>query len=131
MPRVLVVDDHCEKREDLARTLRLAGFDTRTTDSACAVDEVTASGADLAIVDLMLHGTNGFELARRMRATAPSVRVVLTSDYHFSATQLAKIDCGAVGFVPRPFELDELTSFLRSKLASSSTNVLESAGERS
>jgi two-component system OmpR family response regulator len=131
MPRVLVVDDHSEKREDLARTLRLAGFDTRVADSAGAIDEASAAGVDLAIVDLMLHGTNGFELARRMRTDAPSVRVVLTSDYHFSATQLARIDCGAVGFVPRPFELEELTSFLWSKLTPTSVRTLESAIDRS
>ena len=63
----------------------------------------------------MLHGTNGFELARELRARAPEVSVILTSDYHFSTTQLAKMDCGAIAFVPRPFALPELTAFLRAK----------------
>lgn len=131
MPRVLVVDDHSEKREDLARCLRMAGFDAHVTDSQTALAAALNSGADLAIVDLMLHGTNGFELARRLRSSSPAVRVVLTSDYHFSATQLERIDCGAVGFVPRPFELEELTSFLWAKLAAASMNVLEAAVDRS
>ncbi len=131
MPKVLVVDDHAEKREDLARALRLAGFDTRVTGSEAALAVATSSAIDLAIVDLMLHGTNGFELARRMRTSVPSVRVVLTSEYHFSTMQLDRIDCGAVGFVPRPFELEELTSFLWSKLGASSASTLVAAADRS
>jgi hypothetical protein len=44
------------------------------------------------------------------------VSVILTSDYHFSPTQLEKMNCGAIAFVPRPFALTELTAFLHAKL---------------
>ncbi len=117
MPRVLVVDDEESKRDELTVALRHAGFDSEGVCSARATEDDASRGFDLAIIDLMLHRTNGFELARRLRMTNPDVRVVLTSAYHFTEHQLARIDCGAIGFVPQPFALEELTSFLWSKLA--------------
>ena len=117
MPRVLVVDDEETKRTELTCALSLAGFETQGLSSSEAQNQTASEGYDLAIIDLMLHGTNGFELARVLRECNPRVRIVLTSAYHFTEVQLARIDCGAVGFVPQPFALDELTAFLWSKLA--------------
>jgi hypothetical protein len=50
-----------------------------------------------------------------MHRNFPSVRVVLSSAYHLSARQVERADCGAIGFVPKPYQLAELCSFLRSK----------------
>lgn len=116
MPRVLVVDDEESKRLELTSALRVAGFDTHGLSSAQVTASTATADYDLAIIDLMLHGTNGFELARVLREQSPRVRIVLTSAYHFTEHQLSRIDCGAIGFVPQPFALDELTAFLWSKL---------------
>jgi len=116
MPRVMVVDDESEKRAALCAALAAEGFDAIAVGSADAARAADESAPQLAIVDLMLHGTNGFELARRLRKAAPEVGVILTSDYHFSPTQLERMDCGAIAFVPRPFALAELAMFLRTKL---------------
>lgn len=116
MARVLVIDDQTEKRTALAAALSSEGFDAVPVGSAEAADLARVGAAHFAIVDLMLHGTNGFELARQLRSAAPSVGVILTSEYHFSPTQLERVDCGAIAFVPRPFALGELAEFLRSKL---------------
>jgi DNA-binding NarL/FixJ family response regulator len=72
--------------------------------------------ADIAIVDLMMPGTNGIQLARKLRERFPEMRVVLTSAYHLSERQLLRADCGAIGFVPKPYDLSELARFLRGKL---------------
>ena len=115
---IMVVDDDETRRETVCATLRLAGLDARGVGSEQAVEVALRGHYPLALVDLMLHGTNGFELARCLRPNQ-ALRVVLTSDYHFNEAQLARIDCGAVGFVPRPCAIDELTSFLRAKLPAS------------
>jgi DNA-binding response OmpR family regulator len=118
MPRVIVVDDQAEKRAALVAALMGAGFDALAVASCEAASVAREYGAQIAIIDLMLHGTNGFELARELRDRAPDVGVILTSDYHFSPTQLEKMDCGAIAFVPRPFALPELAEFLRTKMES-------------
>jgi hypothetical protein len=48
---------------------------------------------------------------------------VLTSAYHLSERQLLRADCGAAGFVPKPYDLTELAKFLRSKLPPTSDVV--------
>jgi DNA-binding response OmpR family regulator len=118
MPRVLVVDDEENQFRVLAIGLKMEGFEVLTARSAeTAFDLMARESVDLAIVDLMMPGTNGLELARQVRAHYPSVRVVLTSAYHLSERQLARADCGVVGFVPKPYELAELANFLRAKIA--------------
>jgi len=119
VPRVLVVDDQSNLTRVMAIGLRIEGFEVETAGHAEeALHEMASSPFDLAVVDLMMPGTNGIQLARMIRERFPLVLVVLTSAYHLSERQLLRADCGAVGFVPKPFDLTELARFLRSKLAS-------------
>jgi DNA-binding response OmpR family regulator len=118
LPRVLVVDDETNHVRVMAIGLRLEGFEVETaSDADVALGLFGAEPFDLAIVDLMMPGTNGIQLARLVRERHPRVRVVLTSAYHLSEPQLVRADCGAVGFVPKPFDLTELARFLRAKLS--------------
>jgi len=141
VPRVLIVDDEENQRRTLSIGLRLEGFDVVVAGSsqealrALGAASVTYDGGarppsqpgapvsaspkthgiDLALIDLMMPGLNGLELARQIRRLFPSVRVVLSSAYHLSARQVERADCGAIGFVPKPYRLAELCSFLRAK----------------
>jgi DNA-binding response OmpR family regulator len=117
---VLVVDEQANQARIMAIGLRIEGFEVETcSGSAEALERLAAQPFDVAIVDLMLPGTNGIQLARLVRDGHPSTRVVLTSAYHLSERQLARADCGAAGFVPKPLDLSELATFLRAKLACS------------
>lgn len=101
----------------MAIGLRVEGFDVELTHNADeALRLLAVEPFDAAVVDLMLPGTNGIQLARLFRELHPCTRVVLTSAYHLSERQLVRADCGAVGFVPKPFDLGELARFLRTKL---------------
>jgi DNA-binding response OmpR family regulator len=117
MPRVLIVDDEENQRRTLAIGLKLDGFDTVVAASAADAMRVLATppAVELALIDLMMPGLNGLELARQIRRSFPHVRVVLSSAYHLSARQVERADCGAVGFVPKPYKLAELCTFLRAK----------------
>ena len=118
LPRVLVVDDDASHARVVAVGLRVEGFDVRLTHNADeALSILALEPFDAAVVDLMLPGTNGIQLARLVRERHPCTRVVLTSAYHLSERQLVRADCGAVGFVPKPFDLGELARFLRAKLS--------------
>lgn len=116
-PRVLVVDDEANHARVMSIGLRIEGFDVETAqDAEGAMQQLGAGEFDVAIVDLMMPGTNGIQLARMVRERFPQTRVVLTSAYHLSERQLVRADCGAVGFVPKPFDLSELARFLRTKM---------------
>jgi two-component system OmpR family response regulator len=132
MPRVLVVDTPDEART-LAASLRVEGFDVRVAhDAESAVRAFTDEAVDLVLVELMLPGQNGLELARTLAAKRPDARVILTGNYHLSERQLVRCDCRPCGFVPKPFSLEELVPFLRSKLPpppASSARRLPTAAE--
>ncbi len=117
VPRVLVVDDEANHARVMAIGLRIEGFEVDVApDSDTALRMLGEQPFELAIVDLMMPGTNGIQLCRMVRDRHPDTRVVLTSAYHLSERQLVRADCGAVGFVPKPFDLSELARFLRTKL---------------
>lgn len=117
MPRVLVVDDEENQRRTLSIGLKLEGFDVVLAASGTEALRVlaTTSAIEVAMIDLMMPGLNGLELARQIRRSYPQVRVVLSSAYHLSVRQVERADCGAVGFVPKPYKIGELCAFLRSK----------------
>jgi DNA-binding response OmpR family regulator len=128
LPRVLVVDDQSNLTRVMAIGLRIEGFEVETAAHAEeALMAMAAAPFDLALVDLMMPGINGIQLARMVRERFPRLLVVLTSAYHLSERQLVRADCGAVGFVPKPFDLTELARFLRGKLACGSAVMEEGA----
>lgn len=114
---MLVVDDVAHHARVTAIGLRIEGFDVEVApDSDGALRILAEQPFDVAMVDLMMPGTNGMQLCRLIRERHPATRVVLTSAYHLSERQLLRADCGAVGFVPKPFDLSDLARFLRGKL---------------
>jgi DNA-binding response OmpR family regulator len=112
-----VVDDVANHARVTAIGLRIEGFDVEVApDSEGALRVLDEQPFDVAMVDLMMPGTNGMQLCRLIRERHPGTRVVLTSAYHLSERQLLRADCGAVGFVPKPFDLSDLARFLRAKI---------------
>jgi DNA-binding response OmpR family regulator len=127
---LLIVEEQANQARVMAIGLRLEGFDVDTAaGSVDALERLAARPYDLAIVDLMLPGTNGIQLARIVRDRHAGVRVVLMSAYHLSERQLARADCGAAGFVPKPLDLGELARFLHAK-ASGAPGPFELSPER-
>lgn len=123
-PRILIVDDEENHRKTLAIGLRLEGFDVfDARDGERALELLEQHEADLAIIDLMMPGINGLDLARRVRMRHPEVRLVLTSAYHLSERQLERAGVGVIAFVPKPYSMDDLAGFLRAKLAARSSGV--------
>jgi CheY-like chemotaxis protein len=118
MPNVLIVDSEGTQRRSLSLALRLEGFHVALASSSDDARQRLAeeSGFDVVLVDLMIPELNGLDLAREIRLSFPRTRIVLTSAYPLSQRQLERTECGAVGFVPKPYELDEVSRYLRSKL---------------
>lgn len=115
--RILIVDDEENQRRALSIALGLEGFYVEdAADGDEAMLRLEGQGFDLAIVDLMMPGINGLELARRLRFRWPDLRVVLTSAYHLTERQLERADVGAIAFVPKPYRFEDLVGFIHEKL---------------
>ncbi|HEY1098296.1 MAG TPA: response regulator, partial [Myxococcota bacterium] len=75
--KVLVVDDNVDAAEALADVITLWGHDAQTAfDGASGLAALNASTFDVVIVDITLPDFDGYELARRFRAAAPSTTML-------------------------------------------------------
>lgn len=121
MHSILLVDMPEGDASVLASALRVEGFHVVLAPSAASAREaLSKESVSIALIDLMMRGegaTNGLELAREIKATSPTTRVLLTSAYHLSERQLERADCGVSGFIPKPYDVAEVVSFIRQKVS--------------
>ena len=128
MATILLIDGQATARGDdggasvLASALRVDGFDVRRASTTSeARDLLTDRGVDLVVLDLMIRTedrTSGLDFARELREKHPEARVLLSSAYSLSERQLERADCGASGFIPKPYEIADVVAFIHGKLAS-------------
>lgn len=111
---LLLVDDDARLRERLALALRQRGYDVRT---AAGYDEAMALARqdppELAVVDLRMGGRSGLELVRDLRALDEQTRVVVLTGYGSIATAIEATKLGAVYYLPKPADADELLAAFR------------------
>ena len=113
--RILVVDDEEEILRLLARRLRRQGHQATTmTDSGQAVTRLQEATFDVAILDFMMPGMNGLELAKHCRARYPGLKIlVLTGSPIIAEFEAAGIPC-----LRKPLEnLQELDAAIEQLLA--------------
>jgi two-component system response regulator RegA len=107
--RILVADDSQLFRERLARALRDRGFHVA---AAANYDEAVQLAADespqLAVVDLRMPGRSGLELVRELIRRDAAIRVLVLSGFGSIATAVDAIKLGAVNFLPKPADADEI-----------------------
>ncbi len=108
-PSILLVDDDETLRERLARALRERGYEVRTAGNADqAMLKVREDSPELAVVDLKMPGRSGIELLKEMRAHDPATEVLILTGYGSIATAVEATKLGAVGYVPKPVDADEI-----------------------
>lgn len=121
MTTILLVDTPDGDASLLASALRVEGFQVALATSATEARAALArEPVAVALVDLMLKkdgATNGLELARELKIAHPAMRVMLTSAYYLSERQLERADCGVSGFIPKPYDVTEVVSFIRAKVS--------------
>jgi DNA-binding response OmpR family regulator len=118
MDRILIFTKPDSAAAELASVLARDGFDTFTVESRSSVlAELARRHVDLVVIDLDLRA---LDLARELRTAYPATRVILTGCVSLSERQLERLDCGAVGFLRKPFDLRGAPSFVRTHLHSHS-----------
>ncbi len=116
--RVLVVDDNSVNRKILARQLELAGATTESASGGEEALELWRTGRyDLVLADLQMPTMDGFELARRIRATEAAGRLSRTPILAVTASPLEDQQqrsraVGMDGFVTKPIGIEQLRATL-------------------
>jgi two-component system phosphate regulon response regulator OmpR len=114
LPTLLVVDDEPELRGLLGEYFGRHGFQVRSADNAATARTMLAEQVpDVAILDVNMPGENGLSLARWLRATQPTMGVVMLTTAGESVDRIVGLELGADDYVPKPFDLRELLARVR------------------
>jgi two-component system phosphate regulon response regulator OmpR len=108
-PHLLLVDDDRRIRDLLSRLLRGEGYRVTTAENAAdARAKLEGLRFDLLILDVMMPGETGFELARHLRS-ASSVPIVMLTARDEAQSRIEGLSIGADDYVGKPFEPRELS----------------------
>ena len=132
MTSVLVVEDESAIAELIAINLRHAGFEVRLAiDSEAALREVDRVLPDLVLLDWMLPGQSGVQLARRWRGdvrTRDLPLIMLTARAE-EADKVGGLEAGADDYLTKPFSTKELLARIRAVLRRKAPESLDTAVE--
>jgi DNA-binding NtrC family response regulator len=110
---ILVVDDDDGVRENLAELFELVGYSILTAGSASeALNKLADYDVDLLLTDYRMPGPNGVELIESARRMKPGLRAILMTAFGDSFTEIESVRRGAIGYVNKPFEADEITNLV-------------------
>ncbi|HUZ16486.1 MAG TPA: response regulator transcription factor [Gaiellaceae bacterium] len=114
--RVLVVDDEPQILRALRTSLRGAGYEVETAETAeQALTLLAANPPDAVVLDLVLPDASGIEVCRELR-TWSSAPVIVLSVVGDETEKVAALDAGADDYVTKPFGIEELLARLRAAL---------------
>lgn len=125
MPRLLIVEDDPTMSEMLAYNLRREGFEV-----AIALDGPTGlalAGEDdvsLLIVDLMLPGLDGMQIAREMRRRRPDLIILMLTAKGEEQVRIQGFGAGIDDFLTKPFSMSELIARVKALLRRSRLHAL-------
>src|SRR5262245_30419390 len=117
MTRVLVVEDEAGIAFALESDLRTEGYSvTIATNGDEALRHATAGGVDLILLDIMLPGTDGFEVCRALRRSGTKTPIILLTAKAQEAEKVMGLELGADDYVTKPFSPRELRARIKAVL---------------
>ncbi len=116
---ILVCDDDSAIRTVLNQALGRAGYDVRTTGTAAGLWRMVSAGeGSLVITDVVLPDESGFDLIPRIKRMRPDLPILVMSAQNTLLTAITAAERGAFEYLPKPFDLKELTSVVARALVS-------------
>lgn len=112
--RILVIEDEARLAEFVCQGLTQAGHVAdRADNGATGLELAAATAYDAILLDLMLPGQNGLEVLRNLREFGVPTPVIIVSALSSTEHVIRGLDAGAVDYLRKPFEFDELLARLR------------------
>ena len=125
---ILVVEDDREINELVGAYAQIAGFGYRSAlNGTDALAEVRTRRPALIVLDLMLPDLDGFEVCRRVRAEAqatgrPIPVIIILTALDGAKSRQQGLDCGAVDYLTKPFDPDQLMEVISRHAGAASAN---------
>jgi DNA-binding response OmpR family regulator len=121
MPRLLVVEDEKNLAKGMKFNFELEGYDVDVVgDGTAALGKLTPSapggGYDLVILDVMMPGIDGFEVADRMRKAGNFVPILMLTAKSLPSDVVHGLEAGADDYLAKPFDLPVLLARVKGLL---------------
>ena len=114
--RILIVEDEAEIADYLRRGLVFEGFAAEVAgDGLAALAAARERPPDVVVLDLMLPGIDGMEVAQRLRA-ASHVPIIMLTARDAVPDRVAGLEAGADDYLVKPFAFEELLARIRVQL---------------
>ena len=110
---LLIVDDDNPLRDRLARAMEKKGFKVIQAGSVKdAINQAKNSTPSFAVVDLRLGDGNGLEVVKEIRKLKKDSKIVMLTGYGNLPTAIAAIKAGAIDYIPKPVDADDVEKAL-------------------
>jgi DNA-binding response OmpR family regulator len=115
--RVLVIEDDALVRDLVTLNVAHAGYEVvEAVDFASGLSQLLEGTWDLALVDAMLPGGDGFTLTRTAREKGVRKPIVMLTARADVPSRVRGLDCGADDYLAKPFDVQELLARVRAAL---------------
>jgi DNA-binding response OmpR family regulator len=112
--KILIIEDERKLARFIQQGLTQQGHVADLAHSGSeGLDQLAGGLYDLVLLDLMLPGQTGFEVLKNMRAFGLAVPVVILSALSDTGTIVQGLDLGAIDYLRKPFDFDELLARIR------------------
>jgi FixJ family two-component response regulator len=130
-PIVFVVDDDVSVRESLESLIRCEGWQPQTFCSADEfLDHPRAATASCLVLDLTLPGLNGLELQERIAVDRSEMPIIFISGHGDVPKTVRAMKAGAVEFLTKPFNDNDLLSAIRQAIKRSESTIIQQSEVR-
>ncbi len=111
--RLLLLDDDAALRGRLGRALEARGFQTVQVESvAQALSAVAENPPAFAVLDMRLEDGSGLCVVEALRGSRPDARIIMLTGYGNIATAVAAVKAGAVDYLSKPADADDVVNAL-------------------
>src|SRR6266436_2884580 len=115
---ILVVDDDPGTLQSISDVLARCGHGVQTAREArAALELLTSSSVDAAILDLHLPDVSGLALLQAIKTSAPTTEIIIITGYASATTAIQAINSDVFGYLTKPFEMDHLLATIDKALA--------------
>jgi two-component system, NtrC family, nitrogen regulation response regulator GlnG len=127
---ILIADDDAAIRTVLNQALSRAGYEVRSTGNAATLWRWVSQGeGDLIITDVVMPDENAFDLLPRIKKLRPDLPVIVMSAQNTFMTAIRASERGAYEYLPKPFDLKELTAIVGRALSEPKDRPAAAAGK--
>ncbi|MBN1821149.1 MAG: response regulator transcription factor [Prolixibacteraceae bacterium] len=107
--KILLAEDDVDLGNVLAQYLNLSGFEVNlATDGNEALAKFKSNRPDICVLDVMMPGPDGFEVARQISKTGLDIPFIFLTAKNQKKDKITGLKLGADDYITKPFEVEEL-----------------------